>query len=85
MLCFSGNDDREVAPIDRGLFYCSGKNFNTVSGTPLEKLNKLLNCRENFYTQSKSIGLFYLRIKTIFRKVLVFVSNKRSADRLFEA
>jgi len=54
-----------------------------VSGTPLENILQQCYSVPNFYTKANLL-VELLRNVNEFTKVLVFVSNKRSADRLFE-
>ena len=55
-----------------------------VSGTPLENIAQKCYPVPNFYTKANLLA-HIIRDKEEFRKVLVFVSNKRNADRLFDA
>ncbi len=54
-----------------------------VSGTPLDNIFQCSYEVENFYTKVNLL-VHLLKDKETFSKVLVFVANKRSADRLFE-
>ena len=54
-----------------------------MSGTPLENIAQSAYKVHNFYTKSNLL-LYLLRDKDLFSKVLIFVSDKKSADRLFE-
>jgi len=53
-----------------------------VSGTPLDNISQQCYEVENFYTKANLL-IHLLNDKETFSKVLVFVSNKKSADRLF--
>ncbi len=55
-----------------------------VSGTPLENISQSCYPVENFYTKVNLLA-HLLKNKTEYQKVLVFVSNKRGADRVFTA
>ena len=55
-----------------------------VSGTPLENIAQQCYKVTNFYTKVNLL-IHLLKDKKEYSKVLVFVSNKKSADRLFEA
>ena len=54
-----------------------------VSGTPLDNISQKTYNVENFYTKANLLS-YLLKDKEEFSKVLVFVSNKRRADLLFE-
>jgi len=53
-----------------------------VSGTPLDNIKQSCYSVPNFYTKINLLS-YLLQNKEEFSKVLVFVSNKRSADLLF--
>jgi len=53
-----------------------------VSGTPLDNISQSCYAVPNFYTKINLL-VKLLKDKEQYNKVLVFVSNKRSADRLF--
>lgn len=53
-----------------------------VSGTPLDNISQSCYAVPNFYTKINLL-VKLLQDKEQYNKVLVFVSNKRSADRLF--
>ncbi|MGO3181923.1 MAG: DEAD/DEAH box helicase [Aequorivita sp.] len=54
-----------------------------VSGTPLENISQYAYSVPNFYTKANLL-LNLLQNKTDFKKVLIFVPNKKSADLLFD-
>ena len=54
-----------------------------VSGTPLDNIEQLSYEVPNFYTKANLL-IHLLKKKETYKKVLVFVPNKRSADLLFE-
>lgn len=54
-----------------------------VSGTPLENISQYAYSVPNFYTKANLL-LHLLQNKDNYKKVLVFVPNKKSADLLFE-
>ena len=54
-----------------------------VSGTPLDNISQYCYSVPNFYTKANLLK-HLLQDSEIFRKTLVFVSNKKSADLLFE-
>jgi ATP-dependent RNA helicase RhlE len=55
-----------------------------VSGTPLENIEQESYIVPNFYTKVNLLK-YLLQDKSWFEKVLVFVGDKRSADRVFNA
>ena len=55
-----------------------------VSGTPLDNIEQQCYDVPNFYTKVNLLA-HIIKDTEIYKKVLVFVSNKKSADRLFEA
>src|SRR5690606_23809286 len=54
-----------------------------VSGTPLESISQVSYSVPNFYTKTNLL-LYLLQANTEYRKVLIFVPNKKSADHLFD-
>ncbi|MFT4679545.1 MAG: ATP-dependent RNA helicase RhlE [Flavobacteriales bacterium] len=54
-----------------------------VSGTPLDNIIQSSYAVPNFYTKANLLKLL-LRDKEQFKKTLVFVASKKSADRLYE-
>lgn len=54
-----------------------------VSGTPLENISQYAYSVPNFYTKANLL-LKLLQNESDFKKVLVFVPNKKSADLLFD-
>jgi len=54
-----------------------------VSGTPLENISQYAYKVENFYTKATLLK-HLLQNESDFKKVLVFVPNKKSADLLFD-
>ncbi len=54
-----------------------------VSGTPLDNISQSCYAVPNFYTKVNLL-VQITKDKELFNKLLVFVKNKRSADRLFE-
>lgn len=83
-IMFSATMTEEVSRLINDYFIAPEKVSVAVSGTPLENIEQQMYAVENFYTKINLLA-YLLKDKTIYRKVLVFVSNKRSADRLFEA
>lgn len=54
-----------------------------LSGTPLDNISQASYAVQNFYTKANLL-VELLKDNELFSKVLVFVSNKKDADRLFE-
>lgn len=54
-----------------------------ISGTPLENISQYTYAVPNFYTKVNLL-LHILKEEEVFRKVLVFVPNKKSADMVFD-
>ncbi|MDN3723571.1 DEAD/DEAH box helicase [Aequorivita sp. SDUM287046] len=54
-----------------------------VSGTPLETIKQFAYSVPNFYTKANLLK-YLLQNESDFKKVLVFVPNKKSADLLFD-
>jgi len=82
-IMFSATMTEEVENLINDFFVFPEKIEVAVSGTPLENISQSSYLVTNFYTKANLL-MHLLRDKTEYRKVLVFVSNKRSADRLFE-
>jgi len=55
-----------------------------ISGTPLENIMQFRYDVPNYYTKVNLIR-FLMEERDVFHRVLIFVSNKRMADRLFES
>ena len=53
-----------------------------LSGTPLDNITQTCYAVPNFYTKANLL-VELLKDKKLYNKVLVFVSNKKDADRLF--
>lgn len=81
---FSATMTEDVAALIDDYFVGPQKISIAVSGTPLDNISQQAYDVPNFYTKVNLLN-HLLRDKEEFAKVLVFVSNKRSADRLFEA
>ena len=82
-ILFSATMTDQVEELIDVFFVAPVKISIAVSGTPLENINQ--SCYEvpNFYTKINLLKTL-LKNKTDFRKVLVFATNKRTADRIFE-
>lgn len=54
-----------------------------VSGTPVDNIQQQAYSVKNFYTKANLL-IHLLQDKTLYPKVLIFVSGKKNADRLFD-
>lgn len=82
-IMFSATMTDDVDALISDYFTAPKKISIAVSGTPLDNISQTTYDVENFYTKANLLA-FLLRDKDTFSKVLVFVSNKRRADLLFE-
>lgn len=83
-IMFSATMTEKVAKLIEDFFLAPIKVSIAVSGTPLSNIQQSCYAVENFYTKINLL-CYLLKDKTLYSKVLIFVSNKKSADRLFEA
>ena len=80
---FSATMTDDVELLINDFFIAPTKISVAVSGTPLDNIAQVSYAVPNFYTKVNLL-VHLLQNKEIYSKVLVFVSNKKSADRLFE-
>jgi len=82
-IMFSATMTEEIDALIDDFFIAPHKIAIAVSGTPLDNIAQQSYPVQNFYTK---VNLLHhlLQNKEEFSKVLVFVANKKSADRLFE-
>lgn len=83
-IMFSATMTQDVDALITDFFKAPEKVSIAVSGTPLDNIAQCYYNVPNFYTKVNLLN-FLLKDKETFTKVLVFVGNKRSADRLFAA
>lgn len=83
-IMFSATMTEDVDALINDFFIKPTKISIALSGTPLDNISQQAYCVPNFYTKVNLLA-HLLKDKETYSKVLVFVSNKRSADRLFEA
>lgn len=83
-IMFSATMTEDVANLISDFFIAPTTISVAVSGTPLDNISQFAYSVPNFYTKVNLL-MELLRKEESFRKVLVFVSNKRSANTLFEA
>lgn len=82
-IMFSATMTEEVDVLIDDFFTIPSKISIALSGTPLENISQQCYPVPNFYTKANLLA-FLLADKEKFNKVLVFVSSKKNADRLFE-
>jgi ATP-dependent RNA helicase RhlE len=82
-IMFSATMTEDIEDIIAKFFISTVKISVALSGTPLENITQSSYAVPNFYTKANLLGHLLKEVAT-FKKVLVFVANKRSADRLFE-
>ena len=82
-IMFSATMTEDVDALIDDYFIAPAKISIAVSGTPLDNINQQGYTVKNFYTKANLL-VHLLKDKETFHKVLVFVSHKKDADRLFE-
>lgn len=82
-LMFSATMTEEVDALIGDFFYQPAKITIAVSGTPLDNIEQQCYRVKNFYTKANLL-IHLLKDPDEFGKVLVFISGKKLADRLFE-
>ena len=82
-IMFSATMTDDVEALINDYFIAPKKVSIAISGTPLDNISQTTYDVENFYTKANLL-VHLLKDKEEFSKVLVFVSNKRRADLLFE-
>ncbi len=83
-IMFSATMTDDIEALIKQFFIQAVKISVAVSGTPLDNISQQCFPVKNFYTKVNLLSKL-LEDKEVYNKVLVFVSNKRRADRLFEA
>ena len=83
-IMFSATMTEAIDQLILSYFVTPKKVTVAVSGTPLANISQHCFAVPNFYTKINLL-LKILTDKTLYNKVLIFVSNKKDADRLFEA
>jgi ATP-dependent RNA helicase RhlE len=81
-IMFSATMTDEIDILIDDFFFQPQKVAIALSGTPLDNIAQTCYQAKNFYTKVNLLG-HLLQDKEEFSKVLVFVANKKSADRLF--
>lgn len=82
-IMFSATMTDDVSRLINDFFIAPVRVSIAVSGTPLSNIAQTAYAVENYYTKVNLLT-HLLKDKITFTKVLIFVSNKRGADRLFE-
>ncbi|MFD0988954.1 DEAD/DEAH box helicase [Mariniflexile jejuense] len=82
-IMFSATMTDDVDDLINDFFKAPERVSIAVSGTPLENITQTHYNVPNFYTKANLLKHLLSDVDT-FNKVLVFVSNKKMADRLFE-
>ena len=82
-IMFSATMTEEVEELINKFFIGAEKISVALSGTPLDNIAQSCYAVPNFYTKANLLVHLLKNAKT-FKKVLVFVTNKKSADRLFQ-
>ena len=80
---FSATMTEEVNTFIHDFFIAPETVSVAVSGTPLESISQFAYAVPNFYTKTNLL-IHLLQDEKVFRKVLIFVPNKKSADLLFD-
>ncbi|AUC76214.1 DEAD/DEAH box helicase [Olleya sp. Bg11-27] len=83
-IMFSATMTDDVDELITDFFTAPKKVSIAISGTPLENISQTKYSVPNYYTKLNLLVHLFQDAET-YNKVLVFVSNKRMADRLFEA
>lgn len=83
-IMFSATMTDEVAELIETDFIVPVKITIALSGEPLKNIDQVCYEVPNFYTKVNLLS-YLLADKSFYNKVLVFVSNKNNADRLFTA
>ncbi|CAA0179385.1 ATP-dependent RNA helicase RhlE family [Tenacibaculum maritimum] len=83
-IMFSATMTEDVEALIDDFFKVPEKVSIAVSGTPLDNISQTSYNVPNFYTKVNLLN-HLLSDKETYSKVLVFVSNKRGADRLFQS
>lgn len=83
-IMFSATMTEEVEALINDFFIVPTKVSIAVSGTPLDNIAQECYSVKNFYTKVNLLK-HLINDRDNFTKVLVFVSNKKNADRLYEA
>lgn len=81
---FSATMTDDISELIEAFFVAPVTISIAVSGTPLENIKQVCYPVQNFFTKANLIS-HLIKDKDQFKKVLIFVSSKTNADRLFDA
>ncbi|PIE85951.1 MAG: DEAD/DEAH box helicase [Bacteroidia bacterium] len=81
-IMFSATMTNEVDALIDDFFIAPEKISIAVSGTRLNNISQICYAVKNFYTKANLVK-YLLKDKETFSKVLIFISTKKNADRLF--
>ncbi|MBN2347791.1 MAG: DEAD/DEAH box helicase [Bacteroidales bacterium] len=82
-IMFSATMTEDIEKVIHDFFITPAKIAVAESGTPLDNISQQCYPVPNFYTKVNLL-VYLLHDKKNFSKVLVFVADKKTADRLFE-
>lgn len=82
-IMFSATMTEEVDKMIQDYFIKPENVTVALSGTPLDNISQASYAVKNFYTKANLL-VELIKDNELYSKVLVFVSNKKDADRLFE-
>lgn len=82
-IMFSATMTEEIDSLIKDFFVEPEQISIALSGTPVDNIEQSVYEVHNFYTKVNLL-IHLLKNKEEFKKVLVFVSGKRNADRIFE-
>ncbi|MBL4710254.1 MAG: DEAD/DEAH box helicase [Flavobacteriales bacterium] len=82
-IMFSATMTEEIDELIQDFFIAPETISIAVSGTPLDNISQAKYGVKNFYTKINLL-VHLLKDKESYKKVLIFVSGKRNADRIFE-
>lgn len=80
---FSATMTEEIDDLIADFFVAPERISIAVSGTPLDNIEQTTYAMPNFYTKVNLLNMI-LQDQEEFKKVLIFVSGKKNADRIFD-
>ncbi|MFY0627471.1 MAG: DEAD/DEAH box helicase [Reichenbachiella sp.] len=82
-IMFSATMTKDVDELIDDYFHVPSKISIAISGTPLDNIEQSCYAVHNFYTKVNLL-IHLLSNNKLYKKVLVFISGKKLADKLFE-
>lgn len=82
-IMFSATMTEEIDELIRDFFVAPAQISIAVSGTPVENIEQSVYEVKNFYTKVNLL-IHLLKDQEEYKKVLIFVSGKKNADRIFD-